>query len=86
MRQRADWMVPSDDQILELLDDHKHLTPKGIEHYGGPSSGHAHDRCSVLVDYGLVERVVQGLYKLTEEGEKYLNEEIDASDLEPSSN
>ncbi|MEZ3118040.1 PhiH1 repressor [Halobaculum sp. MBLA0147] len=83
MRQRAEWMVPSDDQILELLHDNQHLTPKGIEHYGGPSSGHAHDRCAVLAEYGLIERVVQGLYKLTDEGRAYLNEELDASELEP---
>lgn len=84
MRQRAEWMVPSDDQILELLHDNQHLTPKGIKHYGGPSSGHTHDRYAVLAEYGLIERVVQGLYKLTDEGHAYLGEELDASQLEPT--
>lgn len=83
MRQRADWMVPSDDAILELLREHVHLTPEAIETYGGPDSGHAQDRCRKLMNYGLLERVSRGLYKLTDTGHAYLNEELDASELEP---
>jgi len=84
MRQRADWMVPSDDVILELLRDHGNLTPQAIEDFGGPSSGHAHDRLPVLVEYGLVDRISRGLYSITEQGHAYLDEDLNANTLEPT--
>ena len=82
MRQAADWMVPSDDRILELVREHGNLTPTAIEELGGPTSGHARNRCPVLAEYGLLERISRGLYGITEEGEAYLNEELDANELE----
>lgn len=84
MRQRAEWMVPSDDVILELLRDRGNLTPQAVEDFGGPSAGHAHDRFPVLVRYGLVDRISRGLYQITDEGHAYLDEELDASELEPT--
>ena len=86
MRQPADWMVPSDDRILELLREHGNLTPRAIEEFGGPTSGHAHDRLPKLAEYGLVDRISRGLYQITDEGEAYLDEKLDASDLEPTEN
>ncbi|MFB6194372.1 MAG: PhiH1 repressor, partial [Halobaculum sp.] len=38
MRQPADWMVPSDDTILELIREHGNLTPRAIEDLGGPTA------------------------------------------------
>ncbi|TYT61780.1 PhiH1 repressor [Natrialba swarupiae] len=84
MRQEAEWMVPSDDKILELIREYGNLTPTAIEDLGGPSAGHARNRCPVLAKYGLLERISRGLYGITEEGEAYLNEELDASELEPT--
>ncbi|APX98557.1 hypothetical protein SAMN05421809_3565 [Natronorubrum daqingense] len=81
MRQEAEWMVPSDDKILELIREYGNLTPTAIEDLGGPSAGHARNRCPVLAKYGLVDRISRGLYGITEEGEAYLNEELDASEL-----
>jgi hypothetical protein len=83
MRQPADWMVPSDNRILELLREHGNLTPRAIEDFGGPVTGHAQDRLPKLAKYGLAERISRGLYRLTEEGAAYLDEELDASTLEP---
>ncbi len=83
MREDADWMVPSDDTILELLRDHGNLTPQAVEDFGGPSAGHAQDRLPLLADYGLVARISRGLYQITDAGEAYLDEELDASELEP---
>lgn len=83
MRKEADWMVPSDDTILELLRDHGNLTPRAVEDFGGPSTGHAQDRLPKLAEYGLVDRISRGLYRITDEGEAYLDEELDASELEP---
>ena len=84
MRKSADWMVPSDDRILELLREHGNLTPQAIEDFGGPGAGHAQNRLPILTEYGLTRRLSRGLYQITEEGEKYLNEDLDASELEAS--
>lgn len=83
MRKEADWMVPSDDTILELVREHGNLTPTAIEDLGGPSAGHARNRCPRLAEYGLLVRISRGLYNITEEGRAYLDEELDAADLEP---
>jgi predicted transcriptional regulator len=84
MRQPADWMVPSDDRILELLRQEGNLTPQAVEDFGGPVAGHASNRLPVLARYGLVTKISRGLYRITEEGEAYLDENLDASDLEPA--
>jgi predicted transcriptional regulator len=76
-------MVPSDDRILELIREHGNLTPSAIEAFGGPVRQHASTRARKLAEYGLLEQVYRGLYGITEEGEAYLDEELDASELEP---
>nr|WP_193787915.1 PhiH1 repressor [Natronolimnohabitans innermongolicus] len=83
MRQPADWMVPSDDRILELLREEGNLTPQAVEDFGGPVSGHASDRLPLLATYGLVTKISRGLYRITDTGVAYLDEELDASELEP---
>lgn len=82
MRQSAEWMVPSDDRILELLREHGNLTPQAIEDFGGPVAGHAQDRLPELAEYGLVDRISRGLYQITDAGRSYLDEELDASTLD----
>ena len=84
MREEADWMVPSDDTILELVREHGNLTPRAIEDLGGPTSGTARNRCPKLAEYGLLVRISRGLYNITPEGEAYLNEELDAAELSPA--
>lgn len=83
MRQSAEWMTPSDDRILELIREHGNLTPIAIDDFGGPVRQHASRRCAKLAEYGLLQRVHRGLYGLTDEGRAYLDEELDASELEP---
>ena len=83
MRQPADWMVPSDDRILELIREHGNLTPSAIEAFGGPVRQHASIRAKKLAEYGLLEKVYRGLYGITDKGISYLDEELDASELEP---
>jgi len=82
MRQPADWMVPSDDRILEMIRDYGNLTPKAIDDFGGPVAAHAGNRCRTLVDYGLLKQISRGLYGTTDKGLAYLNGELDASTLE----
>jgi len=83
MRQQADWMVPSDNRILELIREYGNLTPSAIEAKGGPVRQHASQRCSELAEYGLLNRVHRGLYGITEKGVAYLDEDLDASTLDP---
>jgi len=82
MRKSAEWMVPADDRILELIREYGNLTPGAIEAKGGPVSDYAGDRARTLVEYKLLHRVHRGLYGITEEGEAYLEEELDASTLD----
>jgi len=84
MRQPAEWMVPSDDRILELIRECGNLTPKAIEAFGGPVRQYVSERCRMLVRYGLLDQVYRGLYGITDAGEAYLDEELDASELEPT--
>jgi hypothetical protein len=83
MRMDAEWMNRSDDRILELLRDHGNLTPKAVENLDGPAQSTCQNRLPVLRKYGLVELVANttGLYRITDEGEAYLDEELDASEL-----
>ena len=83
VRQPAEWMQPVDDRILEIFREYGNLTPAAVEKFGGPSSSHSSRRCKRLADYGLLERIVTGLYTITEDGEAYLDEDLDASELDP---
>ncbi|ELZ96032.1 PhiH1 repressor-like protein [Haloferax mucosum ATCC BAA-1512] len=83
MRKSAGWMVPSDDRILELIREYGNLTPSAVSHFGGPSRQHASGRMSKLAEYGLLNQVYRGLYGITDNGRAYLDEDLDASTLEP---
>ena len=83
MRESADWMTPSDDRILELIREHGNLTPIAIEAKGGPVRQYASTRCKQLSKYGLLNQVHRGLYGITDDGRAYLDEELDAAELEP---
>ncbi len=82
MRQRAEWMTPSDDRILELIREYGNLTPSAVDHFGGPVRQYASERMAVLARHGLLTQIYRGLYGITDEGLAYLNEELDASTLD----
>lgn len=82
VRQPADWMQPVDDRILEIIRERGNLTPAAVEKFGGPSSSHASRRCKKLAKYGLLDQIVTGLYTITDAGEAYLDEELDARELD----
>ena len=83
MRQRGDWMVPSDDAILELVREQGNLTPQAVEDFGGPSAHHAGVRLRKLAEAGLLDQISRGLYRITDDGLAYLDEEFDASTVSP---
>ncbi|WP_076610799.1 PhiH1 repressor [Natronorubrum thiooxidans] len=77
-------MRPVDEKILETMRDEGNMTPSALEQLDVTVANYASNRLSLMADYGLVERVAQGLYRITEAGEAFLDEELDASELEPA--
>lgn len=88
MRKSADWMVIWDDRILEITDevgptsasmltkhDHIHTSRSTISR-----------RLNKLADYGLLERLPNGVYMITDTGKDYLDNNVDANALEPKNN
>ena len=84
-RKRGDWMRPVDDPILEHMRDEGNLTPQAVSNLGVCTRSHASMRLSALSRAGFVEKVAntQGLYRLTDDGRAYLDEELDAAELDP---
>lgn len=83
MRLSADWMVLADDRILEYIDEEGSGTPKEMAESGVRySRQHISQRCKKLVDYGLLQHLGNGVYIITDEGEQYLNADLDAAELE----
>ncbi|MFC6975845.1 type IV toxin-antitoxin system AbiEi family antitoxin domain-containing protein [Halomicroarcula sp. GCM10025709] len=82
-RKDAEWMNPIDDRILELFRAEGNLNPAAVEKFGVTSANHASRRCSKLAKYGLLTRIAPGLYAITDDGEAYLDEDLDASTLDP---
>lgn len=88
MRQTADWMRPADERILEVLADCGNMTPTAISADGkvprAPVSySHVSGRVTRLVKYGLVDEYDDGLFRITDTGERFLAGELDVSQLEP---
>ncbi|WP_265112449.1 ArsR family transcriptional regulator [Halosolutus halophilus] len=76
-------MRPVDERIMETMRDEGNLTPQAVENFDVCSRSHASLRLSKLAKYGLVDRIAQGLYRLNDDGRDFLDEELDASELEP---
>lgn len=74
VRDVADWMVPMDDDILELFHSTDLvLTPSIIAYNTGYSREEVNRRLGVLTEHGLMERVERGKYRITEFGRSYLS-------------
>jgi len=73
-----------DDRILEYIDEHGSGSPKELvdSGYFDVSRGHISRRLRKLADKGFLQDLGNGVYIMSERGEAYLNEELDASDLE----
>ena len=84
MRYSARWMTIADERILEHLNEVETDTPKGMADSGRVrfSRQYIGERCRKLADYGLVQHLGNGVYRITSAGEEYLEGELDAEDLE----
>lgn len=85
MRYSADWMTIADERILEYLSTSETGTPKQMADSGVVrfSRQYIGERCRKLADYRMVQHLGNGVYRITEHGEQYLEGELDAMDLEP---
>lgn len=80
-RRSAEWMVPLDDAILELLyDSELVLTPAVVAYNLEYSRAEVNRRLTELEAEGLVERVDRGKYRLADAGERYVAGELGSAD------
>lgn len=91
MRKSADWMAHADERILEFLAEYGNHQPAQIaarlEGIGGGMDYHPNyvgRRCRKLAEYGVLRNIGNGVYQITEEGEQFLEGELDASELRQS--
>lgn len=84
MRYSARWMTIADERILEHLSEVETDTPKEMAESGRVrfSRQYIGERCRKLTDYGLLQHLGNGVYRITERGESYLVGELDANELE----
>lgn len=85
MRPRVSWMTRADDAILELLSEAGiAANPSTIAFNIDYDRRYVSQRCRILSDRGLVNRVHEGkaMYAIANLGEQYLSGEIDREVLE----
>ncbi|QCC47446.1 helix-turn-helix domain-containing protein [Halobellus limi] len=85
MRYSGDWMVLADDRILEYIRENGSGRPTAMAESGYVrySRQYIHTRCKNLVEHGLLKHLGNGVYVITERGERYLDGEIDTSEDAP---
>jgi len=76
-------MTAADDRILESLESSNLvLSPRVLAYNIDYTRNYVSKRLSKLVDAGLIEKVDDGLYQITDFGRDYLNGELDAEDID----
>ncbi len=75
---------PTDERILEVLNTGLELGPTTIARNIDRDRTGVSRRLSALVDYGLVNRIEEGYYGITDLGEQYLEGELDVGELDES--
>lgn len=85
MRYSGDWMVLADDRILEYIREEGSGRPQEMAESGYVrySRSYVHTRCKKLVKHGLLNHLGNGVYTITERGERYLDGEIDTTEDAP---
>jgi predicted transcriptional regulator len=84
MRKSAPWMSIWDDRILEFIGEQGTSSVGEISdsQYIRISGSHVSRRCKELADHGLLLGFANGVYAISDLGQQYLDEEIDADELE----
>jgi len=80
-RASAEWMKREDERILEYLDENGLCSARLIsrEVFEKVSTGHVSERLGMLKYAGLVDRTGLTSYELTEQGQQYLDGDLDAA-------
>lgn len=90
MRKSGSWMTIWDDRILEYIQKEDSGSPKKLAESGyvRVSKSHISRRLRKLAEHGLLTHLGNGVYVITEQGEAYLEGELDTSEdsLESSTN
>ncbi|OYR56538.1 transcriptional regulator [Halorubrum halodurans] len=83
MRKSAGWMTIWDDRILEAIRAEGSGSPTPLSEHSHihVQKSHISQRLKKLADYNLLEHLGNGVYIITPEGEKYLDGDLDATDL-----
>ncbi|WP_255168506.1 helix-turn-helix domain-containing protein [Natrononativus amylolyticus] len=82
-RPRVSWMTQGDDRILETLaSSGLILSPAVIAINIGYTRNYVNKRVRKLSEAGLLERVEEGYYEITDDGRAYLEGKLEAADLE----
>jgi len=83
MRKSAAWMTLWDDRILEIIrnEESGNATDLSENEYIRVSRTQVGRRLRKLADHGLLKPLGNGVYIITNQGEQYLDGEIDADEL-----
>jgi len=79
MRHSGDWMTLVDDRVLEYIAENGSGSPNEMKNEGPIqySRVYIHERCKKLVEEGLLNHLGNGIYTITDDGEKYLSGDLD---------
>jgi len=82
-RPRVSWMTTADDRILEVLESSGMvLSPRVIAYNADYSRSYVSRRLKKLVTAGMVDKVDDGMYEITEFGRDYLYGELEVEDID----
>jgi predicted transcriptional regulator len=84
-RKSGDWMSIWDDRILEFIRSEGHASPKDLMETGGihVTKATISRRMRRLAEYGFLTHLGNGIYVMTDDGEAYLNGDLDAQKISP---
>jgi predicted transcriptional regulator of viral defense system len=87
MRKSGSWMTIWDDRILEFIEEEGSASPKELEDSGyfDVTKAHLSKRMNRLAEKDFLVPLANGVYLISDKGEAYLNEELDASKLDDDS-
>jgi len=85
MRKSGKWMTIVDDRVLEYIRENEHGSPSEMRDKGPIrySRGYISQRCKKLAEHGLLRPVGNGVYVITERGERYLDGDLDTHEDAP---
>lgn len=85
MRRSGKWMTIWDDRILEYIREEESGSPTELAESGyvRVSPQHISRRLNKLAEHSLLNHLGNGVYSITERGEKYLDGDLDTSEDAP---